>query len=503
MVAGLLFVAIGNVRVPEEVTAAPAAPADQCANPKQPCDTTTSSVAVTTTTAAPGNGGGQGGGTTTTTTTTLPDGSTTTTTAAPGNGGGQGNSGGGQGNPGGTTTTTTTTTTAPPVTTPPVDTAPANSAAPAVVETVPTSSTAPVVVEETTTTSSVPAVVETVPTTLAPPPTVRRSTTTTALPQLEPSDTTVPESDVNASSDLRIEGSDGGSYSVTVVYSLNEDGLPEAELRISDRMTKTAADLGFVTVRLVALAPVQDSLNQSTQITRVRFLVPLIDVGKTAPADENKWDSVTNLRSTIFEQATEIRFGALPVDGVVAMSLDEIVWDELPRLGSKSLAANQQFGYFVDSDGAVTVLTKTTGSFGLRQKRETLSIEQWTDQMTPGSATRLKIEGDIGEDPVKIIVGDTGSVCQVSDVGVLSAVGSGFCYVTAVQGGGSMYMSSVAETRVTEVSLLGQIRNAVVEYRTSFSMLLLVILLALFLVWQFIQTVIQIRIALRTDPSTL
>jgi hypothetical protein len=360
-----------------------------------------------------------------------------------------------------------------------------------------------VVVEETTTTSSVPAVVETVPTTLAPPPTVRRSTTTTALQQLEPSDTTAPESGVNASSDLRIEGSDGGSYSVTVVYSLNEDGLPEAELRISDRMTKAAADLGFVTVRLVALAPEQDSSNQSTQITRVRFLVPLIEVGKTAPADENKWDSVTNLRSTIFEQATEIRFGALPVDGVVAMSLDEIVWDELPRLGSKSLAANQQFGYFVDSDGAVTVLTKTTGSFGLRQKRETLSIEQWSDQMTPGSATRLQIKGDIGEDPVKIIVGDTGSVCQVSDVGVLSAVSSGFCYVTAVQGGGSMYMSSVAETRITEVSLLGQIRNAVVEYHTSISMLLLVILLALFLVWQFIQTVIQIRIALRTDPSTL
>ena len=323
------------------------------------------------------------------------------------------------------------------------------------------------------------------------------------MPQIEPSVTTVLAPDVNASSDLRIEGSDGGSYSVTVTYSLNDDGQPEAKLLVSKRMTKIAADLGFITVRLEATEPARETSERSTQITRVRFLVPLIDVGKIAPADENRWDAISSLKSTVFEQATEIRFGSLPVDGVVAMSADEVVWDEMPRLGSKSLAANQQFGYFVDSDGAVTVLTKTTGSFGLRQKRESLRIEQWSAQMTPGSATRLKIEGDIGEDPVKVIVGDSGSVCQVSDVGVLSAVGSGFCYVTAVQGGGSMYMSSVAETRVTEVSLLGQIRNAVVEYRTSFSMLLLVILLALFLVWQFIQTVIQIRIALRTDPSTL
>jgi hypothetical protein len=348
-----------------------------------------------------------------------------------------------------------------------------------------------VVVEETTTTSSVPAVVETVPTTLAPPRTVK------------PSVTTIPESGVDASSELRIERSDGGSYSVTVIYSLNENGQPEAELKISERMTKTAADLGFVTVRLVPLALPEVPSNQSTKSTGVRFLVPLIDIGKTAPAHENEWDSVSTFKSTTFGQANVIRFGELPINGVVAMSSDEIMWDEMPRLSSQSLAADQQFGYFVDSTGAVTVLTKTTGSFGLRQRRESLGIQHWSDQMTPGSASRLQIEGGTGEDEVKIVVGDTGSVCQVSDVGVLSAVGSGFCYVTAVQGGGSMYMSAVSETRVTEVSLLRQIQNAVVKYHTSVSMLLLVILLALFLVWQFVLTAIQIRLALRTDPSTI
>ena len=528
MVAGLLFVAINNVRVPEEVTAAPADPCIVSGQSSQrPCDTTTSSVAVTTTTApvgeptsstssvvttttvAPGNSGGQGnsGGSGTTTTTTLPDGTTTTTTQ-PGNSGGQGNSGGGQGNPGGTTTTTTTTsttttTTTPPITVPPtVDTLPPTSSVPAVVETVPTSSTVPAVVEETTTTSIIPVVVETIPTT-SEPIVVRRSTTTTGLPQVEASVTTVFEPSANNFSELRIEGSDGEPYLVTVVYSLNEGGQPEAELRVSDRMTKIAADLGFVTVRLVAVSPAQDSVERTTEITKVRFLVPLIEVGEIASTKENLWDSVTHLKSKVFERATEIRFGLLPANGIVAMSSDEIVWDELPRLVSKSLSADQQVGYFVDSDAAVTILTKRTGSFGIRQKRESLSIEQWSAQMTPGSATKLQIEGDVGEDQIEIIVGDSGSVCQVSSVGILTAVGSGVCYVTAIQGGGSMYMSSVAETRMTEVSLLGQIRDVVVEYHTSLSMLALVILLALILLWQFFQTVMQIRMALRTDPGTL
>ena len=528
MVAGLLFVAINNVRVPEEVTAAPADPCIVSGQSSQrPCDTTTSSVAVTTTTApvgeptsstssvvttttvAPGNSGGQGnsGGSGTTTTTTLPDGTTTTTTQ-PGNSGGQGNSGGGQGNPGGTTTTTTTTsttttTTTPPITVPPtVDTLPPTSSVPAVVETVPTSSTVPAVVEETTTTSIIPVVVETIPTT-SEPIVVRRSTSTTGLPQVEASVTTVFEPSANNFSELRIEGSDGEPYLVTVVYSLNEGGQPEAELRVSDRMTKIAADLGFVTVRLVAVSPAQDSVERTTEITKVRFLVPLIEVGEIASTKENLWDSVTHLKSKVFERATEIRFGLLPANGIVAMSSDEIVWDELPRLVSKSLSADQQVGYFVDSDAAVTILTKRTGSFGIRQKRESLSIEQWSAQMTPGSATKLQIEGDVGEDQIEIIVGDSGSVCQVSSVGILTAVGSGVCYVTAIQGGGSMYMSSVAETRMTEVSLLGQIRDVVVEYHTSLSMLALVILLALILLWQFFQTVMQIRMALRTDPGTL
>ncbi|MFZ9830299.1 MAG: hypothetical protein ACO3ED_08620, partial [Ilumatobacteraceae bacterium] len=55
MVAGFLFVAINNVRVPEEVAAAPADPCIYSGQSSQgPCDTTTSSVAVTKTTAPVG-----------------------------------------------------------------------------------------------------------------------------------------------------------------------------------------------------------------------------------------------------------------------------------------------------------------------------------------------------------------------------------------------------------------------------------------------------------------
>ena len=66
-----------------------------------------------------------------------------------------------------------------------------------------------------------------------------------------------------------------------------------------------------------------------------------------------------------------------------------------------------------------------------------------------------------------------------------------------------MYMSAVAETRIAKVSLISQIRETVVKYRTSLSMLTLAILLTVFLMWQFVQTIIQVRLALRTNPDSL
>ncbi len=66
-----------------------------------------------------------------------------------------------------------------------------------------------------------------------------------------------------------------------------------------------------------------------------------------------------------------------------------------------------------------------------------------------------------------------------------------------------MYMSAVAETRIAKVSLISQIRETVVKYRTSLTMLTLVILLTVFLMWQFVQTIFQVRLALRTNPDSL
>jgi len=231
-------------------------------------------------------------------------------------------------------------------------------------------------------------------------------------------------------------------------------------------MTQLAADLGYVSVRIAALDPIGSSARFIPQITRIQL-------------------------------------GELPADGVVAISDDEIVWEAIPQLKSLSLTADQQVGYFVDESGAVVILTTKAGALGIRKQRPVLSIQQWATQMTPGSATRLEVDGQIGEDPVLLSVEDSGEACQVSDAGVLSANESGWCSVTAVQGGGSMYMSAVAETRIAKVSLISQIRETVVEYRTSLSMLTLAILLTVFLMWQFVQTIIQVRLALRTNPDSL
>ena len=291
---------------------------------------------------------------------------------------------------------------------------------------------------------------------MAPTTTVAPTTTSVTRPQpIE-----------NNFVDLQIDRSSGEPYVVTVSSLIGGTGKPNVEVNVSSRMTQLAADLGYVSVRIAAMDPIGSSARFVPQITRIQL-------------------------------------GELPADGVVAISDDEIVWEAIPRLKSMSLTADQQVGYFVDESGAVVILTTKAGALGIRKQRPVLSIQQWAAQMTPGSATRIEVDGRIGEDPVLLSVSNSGEVCQVSDAGVLSANESGWCSVTAVQGGGSMYMSAVAETRIAKVSLISQIRETVVKYRTSLTMLTLVILLTVFLMWQFVQTIFQVRLALRTNPDSL
>jgi hypothetical protein len=238
------------------------------------------------------------------------------------------------------------------------------------------------------------------------------------------------------------------------------------EVSVSSRMTQLAADLGYVSVNVVSLD------------------------ATLAPAQSLK-------------RVTQIRMGALPTDGVVAISDDEIIWRPITRLRSLSLPTGQDVGYYVDTNGLVVILTSKAGSLGIRKQRTSLSIQQWANQMTPGSATRLQIGGLSGEDPVRISVLGSETVCKVSGAGVLSAIESGTCAVSAVQGGGSMFMSAIAETKIAEVNLLNQLRETVIKYNTSLSMVALIVLLTMFLIWQFIQTVVQVRLALRTDPGAL
>ena len=318
----------------------------------------------------------------------------------------------------------------------------------------------------TTTTVTTTTVVDSTTTTEPAPSTTEPAPTTTRAPRVTTAPAPIPQPTSNNLVDLQIDRTNREPYVVTINSLNGVSGSSIFEASVSSRMTQVAADLGYVSVRITALdatrAPVQS-----------------------------------------LQQVTQIRMGGLPVDGVVAISDDEVIWKSIPRLTSLSLTADQQVGYFVDANSSVVILTKKSGSLGIRKQRPPLSIQQWATQMTPGSATRLQVDGQIGEDPVLLSTVDSGIACQVSDVGVLSAIESGLCSVSAVQGGGSMYMSAVAETRVAEVSLLSQIRDTVVEYRTSLSMLTLVILLVMFLLWQFAQTVVQIRQALRTDPDSL
>lgn len=292
-------------------------------------------------------------------------------------------------------------------------------------------------------------------------PTLVTSTPDTRTPTTQP-----PVTLEDGTAELRIGGESTSPYLVSATPPANLSERIELDLTLASRVSQQAIDLGYVSVRLDAT----DSAGN--------------------PVEE-------------FSRPVQVRLQRLPGDGVVAMSSDEFEWQSIARLAAPYLANGQTAGYFVDADGSVVVLTTKTGLVGIRKQRSALAIDDLWAEMTPGSATKLSVTGQIGDDRVILTVSGSGSACLVSNTGVVRAVSGGVCKISAVQGGGSMYMSASAPVATTSVSFIDKLQETVIRYRTSIAMVLLVIFLVAFLLWQMGQTVVDVRRALHTDPEAL
>lgn len=292
------------------------------------------------------------------------------------------------------------------------------------------------------------------------------SSTTTVRPQQAPVTTVAAtQTTTNNATVLRVDRTDESSILITAgTFSDGGDPL-DLSLRLASAVDQTAIDLGYVSVQ-VALNDILAS--------EAAFGVPV-----------------------------SVRLPSLPSDGVVATSADDVMWQRIPLLSSRELGYGQTLGYFIDSDRSVIVLTTRPVTVGIRKQRPQLEILGVRPTVTPRSANKLDVAGQAGESPIILTVNGSEGSCAVSRSGVFMALDGGECRISAVQGGGTMYMSAESDSVVSLIQNVEVVRSAITRYRTSVMMVLLMVGLGIFLLWQVTQTFVDVRRALRTDPEKL
>lgn len=133
---------------------------------------------------------------------------------------------------------------------------------------------------------------------------------------------------------------------------------------------------------------------------------------------------------------------ARPEDGVLAWSRDNITWRPISQLLVRSLPDGQPDGYFVETDGTITIFSRHLTGFGIRKPQVPLELSVARFDIVSGSVSRAVTEGGTSEDPVRYQTMSDPSVCAVTETGLIYGLSAGTCTVVATRGGGSIYMDT-------------------------------------------------------------
>jgi predicted nucleic acid-binding Zn-ribbon protein len=135
---------------------------------------------------------------------------------------------------------------------------------------------------------------------------------------------------------------------------------------------------------------------------------------------------------TTFTAPIQINLPAGALDGVVAWSTDGNVWFPITKLTSLALPANLQDGYFVNSDGSISILTRHFTLFGWRKAQTALSVSASSTTVQLGATSTLSASGGTGTGALKYAT-STASLCSVTDAGVVTALAAGTCQITVTK----------------------------------------------------------------------
>jgi hypothetical protein len=131
--------------------------------------------------------------------------------------------------------------------------------------------------------------------------------------------------------------------------------------------------------------------------------------------------------------------------GVPAWSTDGLTWTLIPALTSAELPSNLNDGYFINSDGTITIYTRHLTIFGLRLKQSPLIISAPSQELEPTKSMQLTLSGGNGLGSVKY-TSSTPTFCNVNSAGLLTAVKLGTCSVSASKLGSEVYLDAASNT---------------------------------------------------------
>lgn len=154
---------------------------------------------------------------------------------------------------------------------------------------------------------------------------------------------------------------------------------------------------------------------------------------------------------TALDAPIQIRLPVPPVGSVLAYSRDDITWTLIPQLLSPLLPEGQPDGYFIESDGTVTLFTRHLTSFGIRKPQSAIDLSVVKLDIVSGQVSRAVATGGTSEDMIRFKTLSLPGICTVTDSGLIYGVSAGICTVVASRGGGSIYLDTSSSTFSTKV----------------------------------------------------
>ena len=151
---------------------------------------------------------------------------------------------------------------------------------------------------------------------------------------------------------------------------------------------------------------------------------------------------------TTFAQPLQITIPAGPVGSTLSWSNDGLTWTTIPQLTSAALASGQTDGFYVNSDGTISIFTRHLTQFGFKKAQSALVISPSATTIQIGKKAQLTITAGSGTGAISYAT-STSNICSVNTSGEVTAIAVGSCQITVSKAASGIYTKTTGGTLLT------------------------------------------------------